>query len=102
MTRKQPSFFKQAWDIYYERTKTRKALRLLQKQEWSVDFLTALLIRASNMTNKPLEMIITNNNMTIRINTIDSSMNATYRDDNIFNHLDDELKIKQFIDEVNR
>lgn len=97
------SILKQWLEIQQERAKTHKALRLLTKQEWSVEFLTALLIRASNVVHRPLEMtIVHKNGMSIRINTIDTSESSTYRDDSIFNHLDDELKVRQFIEEVNR
>jgi hypothetical protein len=99
-----PSFIKQAFTLAYERAQTRKALRLLAKQDWSVDFLTAMLIRASNQAGRPLEMSITGpSGSTIRMNTIDTTpSNQAYRDDSIFNHLDNELKIRQFIDGVNK
>lgn len=98
---KQPSFIRQAWDIYVERHKTRKALRLLSKQEWSVEFLTAMLLKAANLAHQPLEMTITNNNTSIRISTVDN-VDSPYRDDSIFNHLDDSLKVEQFIASVNK
>jgi len=99
---KQPSFIRQAWDLFIERYKTRKALRMLSKQEWSIDFLTAMLLRAANLAHQPLEMTITNNNTHIKISTVDGPTTAAYRDDSIFNHLDDELKVKQFIESVNK
>lgn len=97
---KQPSFVRQVWDLHVERCKTRKALRLLSKQEWSVEFLTAMLLRAANLSHQPLEMTITNNNTSIRVNTHDN-VGSTYRDDSIFNHLDDNLRVEQFIASVN-
>jgi hypothetical protein len=100
---KQPSFIKQAWNLMVERSHTRKALRLLSKQEWSIDFLTAMLIRASNVTRQSYEMEIHGPHGTkIVIRTIDAPTNSAYRDESIFNHLDDELKVKQFIESVNK
>ena len=99
---KQPSFLRQFIDLQIERQKTRRALRLLSKQEWSVDFLTALLIRAANVAHQPLEMTIINNNTQLKISTVDNPGVSAYRDDSIFNHLDDELKVRQFIAEANR
>lgn len=99
---KEPSFIHQAWELFTERYRTRKALRLLSKQEWSVEFLTALLVRAANMAHRQLEMTITNNSTVVKVNTIDTPMSGTYRDDSIFNHLDDTLRVNQFINEVNR
>lgn len=98
--KKPESFLKQAWELHIEKVKTRKALRLLSKQEWSIEFLTALLIRAANLSNRPYEMTIQNGNSSIVIKS--ASAQSAYRDDSIFNHLDDELRVRQFIDEVNR
>lgn len=95
------SFIHQAWALATERMCTRKALRLLQKQEWSIEFLTAMLIRAANVVHRPLEMTIKNRETSVTIRTTDD-VATPYKDDSIFNHLDDELKIRQFISEVNR
>jgi len=98
---KQPSLFRQWLTIKHEQALTRKALRLLKKQEWSVDFLTALLIRAANIMNRPLQMTIASpSGIKVSVNTIDTPT-STYRDDSIFNHLDDETRIQAFINEVN-
>ena len=100
---KEPSIIRQFFNILIERYKTRKALRLLVKQEWSVDFLTAMLIRASKVEGRPLEMTILNKSgHGIKVNTIDTPNVAAYNDDSIFNHLDDELRVKQFINGLNR
>ena len=93
-------FIKQAWALSIERSNTRKALRTLNKQQWSVEFLTAMLVRASNVVKQPLEMtIIGPGGVAIRINTIDN-IETPYRDDNIFNHLDDEVRMRQFMESI--
>ena len=100
---KPPSFLRQLIDLHIERQKTRKALRILSQQEWSVDFLTAMLIRSANLAHRPLEMTIYSKNGTaIKINTIDTPTSSVFTDDSIFNHLDNELKMKQFIEGVNK
>jgi len=101
-TQRQPSFIRQAWELFTERYKTRKALNMLSKQEWSIEFLTAMLIRAANLSHQPLEMVITNHGQSIKISTVNNPGSAAFKDDSIFNHLDDELKVKQFIESVNK
>jgi hypothetical protein len=98
---KKHSFFREAWILAVERAQTRKALRLLSKQEWSVDFLTAMLLRAANLAHRPLQMTITHKDTSITIRTTDE-LSTSYKPDNIFDHLDDDLRIRQFIAEVNR
>jgi hypothetical protein len=93
------TFIKELWDLWVERRKIHKALRILNKQEWSIEFLTALLVRAANFTHQPLEMFIRSaNGHEIVVRTADVS--TPYADDDIFDHLDDELKIKAFMDKV--
>lgn len=98
---KEKSLLRQWIEIQHERAMTRKALRLLTKQNWSVDFLTAMLIRASRVSNKELEMVIANGNNSIKIRTIDNPA-TSYSDDSIFDHLDDEFMVRNFINSINR
>lgn len=88
-------------DIYYERAQTRKALRLLNKQTWSVEFLTALLSKAAKINGKHLEMeIVSKDGVRLLVRTTDALVENN--DDNIFNHLDDDIKINQFMNELRR
>ncbi len=95
------SFIRDAWVLAVERARTRRAMRLLTKQEWSVDFLTALLVRAANVAHRPLEMEIRHRDTAVTIRTTDE-LTSSFRDESIFNHLDDDLRVRQFIEEVNR
>lgn len=99
---KKRTVFTDLWDLWIERTKTKKALRILVQQEWSVEFLTAMLYRAARLYQQPLEMTIESKNGTkLIVRTTD--VNATpFKDDDIFNNLDDELKVQQFIDQVGK
>ena len=38
------AIIKQVWDVWVEQSRARKALRILNKQEWSVEFVTCLLV----------------------------------------------------------
>jgi hypothetical protein len=60
MKTKKTSFLKQlikdAWDVAVEHARYMKAMRILSKQEWSVEFLVSLLKTA----NSPLRVVIRN------------------------------------------
>jgi hypothetical protein len=95
-------FFKDFWAVWVERNRVHRAMRLLSKQEWSVEFLTALIIRASRVSRQSLEMeIISPAGQRIIVRSTDVSP-SRLRDDNIFDHLDDDAKIQAFMREVNR
>jgi hypothetical protein len=96
------SYLKEAWAISVERAKIHKALRLMNKQSWSIEFLTALLHRAAKMYGGQLEMeIISPDGAKITVRS-SAPNNTQYKDDDILQHLDDEVKVRQFIDSVQR
>jgi hypothetical protein len=95
-------FLKEFWAVWVERNKIHKALRMLSKQEWSVEFLTALVIRAARISRQSMELeIVSPMGQRIIIRSTDTPPSAL-PDDNIFNHLDDEVKMQEFMREVNR
>jgi hypothetical protein len=95
-------FIKDAWDVLKERCKIHKAMRLLSKQEWSVEFLTSLVIKAARVSKQPTELeIVSCNGQRIIIRSTDRP-SSKLPDDNIFDHLDDEAKMQAFMREVNR
>jgi len=99
---KDKSLLRQFIEIQHERWMTRRALRILSKQTWSVDFLTALLIRAANTMHRPLEMQVHGPYGVIATVRTTEAINEVYRDESIFNHLDDEMKVRNFINEINK
>ncbi len=90
--------------IRREHAETKKALRLLNKQNWSIEFLTAMLIRASRYYGSALEMTINSpDGKSIVVKSADASNKPTQLpDDDIFNHLDNERRIQEFVTELNR
>lgn len=46
--------------LHVERAKARKALRLLSKQEWSVEFLIYLLNKAVEISRKEMHIVLRN------------------------------------------
>jgi hydroxymethylpyrimidine pyrophosphatase-like HAD family hydrolase len=96
------TFLKEAWGLMIERGKIHKALRLMNKQEWSVEFLTALLHRAARMYSTSLEMEIVSPNGARIVVRSGEPNNTQYKDDDILQHLDDEVKVNQFINMMQR
>ncbi len=88
----------EAWAEY---VKTKRALRAAAKLSWSVEFLTAMLKRAAKAENQNLEMTLGNGQQWIKIRTVGQDL-SDVKDDSIFNHLDDDLKIKAFIDSLRK
>lgn len=98
---KEPSLIRKIIDIQYEQARRRKALRVLQKQCWSVDFLSTLLLKSAKMLGSSLELtVISPNGEGLKITAKDLQLDDGRVDDtDIFNHLDDEAAVNAFIRE---
>lgn len=96
---KEPSLFRQIIAIHYEQAKRRKALRLLERQHWSVDFLSTLLLKSARMLGTPLELsIMSPDGVVMKITAKDLNTDDGRIDDtDIFNHLDDASAVNDFI-----
>ena len=96
---KEPSLFRKIVEIQWEQARRRKALRLLQKQVWSVDFLSTLLLKSAKMLGTSLELtVISPNNEVLKITAKDLKQDDGRIDDtDIFNHLDDQTAVNDFI-----
>ena len=93
---KEPSLFRKLIAIYFEQAKRRKAVRLLEKQSWSFDFLVAIVSRASKLAGKSISISITNKDGTILTISGNPSREVQY-EDSIFDHLDDDAALQHFI-----
>lgn len=94
---KEPSLLRQIIAIHYEQAKRRKALRILNKQEWSTEFLEALIVRAAKDLKKNIVISIKSpagHELTIK--SVESTDRFDTSDD-IFNHLDDDAAVNKFI-----
>lgn len=60
-------FIKELWLVWVERAKARKAVRLLMKQQWSVEFLVYLLTKAAQHNNQGAYIHIKNGNIEMDI-----------------------------------
>lgn len=96
---KEPSLFRQIITIHYEQAKRRRALRILEKQHWSVDFLSTLLLKSAKMLGTSLQLtIISPDDVKLIITAKDLKTDDGRIDDSdIFNHLDDQTAVNDFI-----
>ena len=96
---KEPSLFRQIIAIHYEQAKRRKALRILEKQHWSVDFLSTLLLKSAKMLGTSLQLtVISPDDVKLVITAKDLKEDDGRVDDtDIFNHLDDNAAVNDFI-----
>lgn len=99
-TPREPSLLRQIVAIHFEQCKRRKAMRILMKQEWSVDFLTLLLIKGAKLSNQVMQLVVTSpSGITLTMTTLDAVRNQSKYDDDqdIFNKLDDSAAIDAYI-----
>lgn len=99
MEDKEVSLIRQLIAIHFEQVRRRKALRLLQRQHWSVDFLSTLLLKAARSLGTSLELtVVSPDNEKLVITAKDLKKDDGRIDDNdIFNHLDDNAAVNNFI-----
>lgn len=94
---KKPSLFRQLIAIHYEQAMRHRALRLLSKQVWSVELLEYLVEKAARDNGRQIHITVEdkdNRKLTISSTGI---VNPLDYDDSIFNHLDDERAVNDFI-----
>lgn len=96
---KEPSLFRQIIAIHYEQARRRRALRILEKQHWSVDFLSTLLLKSAKMLGTSLQLtIVSPDDVKLVITAKDLKTDDGRIDDtDIFNHLDDTSAVNDFI-----
>jgi hypothetical protein len=93
-------FLKELWSLKVQWAQTQKALHLLSKQSWSVEFLTALLVRAAKMYGSPIEMQLFDKDGRSIVIRVPEREDTKFKDDDIFQHLDDDVKIRQFMEQI--
>lgn len=98
---KEPTLLRQIITIHHEQALRRKALRILSKQSWSVDFLAVLLAKAAKLSSDNIQLTITNKDGVQFTMSYQQALKTdmSQLDDSIFNHLDDDAAISRFISE---
>lgn len=94
---KEPSLLRKLIDIHHEEAMAKKALRILSKQEWSVDFLCLLCAKAAKLSGSPVEITVQSPaKQAVSIKSQDMSAFAA-AEDNILDKLDDVAAVESFI-----
>ena len=97
---KEPSLLRQLISIAYEQAKRRKALRILNKREWSVEFLEYLVEHAAKTIHRRIELEVTSpQGHKLIIKSVSNNAAGLFADNDIFNHLDDDAAVNKFIRE---
>ena len=103
MKNREPSLFRQIIAIQYEQAKRRKALRILNKQTWSVEFLEYLVQKAARTLNREVTFTVTSPaGHKLDIKAVRNWTSKLDDSDDIFNHLDDQAAVEAFIRENSR
>lgn len=93
------SFIKDVWTIYSERAKARKALRLLAKQEWSVEFLIYILAKAREIARKDMHIVLRNGNQECIIYAdAPKVQNTLEQKEKELDLMDDNMKLQALLD----
>ena len=97
---REPSLLRKIIEIHFEQARRKKAIRQLQKQSWSFDFLALLLVKASQVSGQNLSLSITDREgitYTLTYNKAKQADSVQQLDDTIFDHLDDDVAVADFI-----
>lgn len=98
MSKKEPSLLHKLIDIHFEQCKRRKALRNLQKLEWSVDFLSLIVSKAAKNLGKNISFTITNKDgIKLEVTRVSDNIAKIDESDDIFDQLDNDAAVDDFI-----
>lgn len=100
---KTSGLIRQIIEIKHEQALRRKALRILNKQVWSVEFMEYLVEHAAKALNKDIEIEIESPaGHKLRVKSVANHATNLMADDDIFNKLDDDAAVAEFIREHSR
>lgn len=96
---REPGLLGKLLNIYWEQAKRRKALRLMSRMSWSVDFLCLLLVKSARVLGNGITLEVVNRDgQSMRLTYNKSMIDSTYDiDDSILNHLDDDTAVAEFV-----
>lgn len=94
---KEPSLLQKLIDIHHEEAMAKRAMRLLSKQQWSVDFLCYLCGKAAKLSGSPVEITVTSpSKQALTIRSVDMA-ELNKMDESILDKLDDAAAVEDFI-----
>lgn len=91
--------------VLHEDAKRRRALRVLERQSWGLDFLSMALVKAGAYLGEGIVLTIVNKDggkIVLSYDDARRSASAAGLDDSVFMHLDDELAVERFIRQNSR
>ena len=103
--RKEPGVLGKVARALYEDAMRRRAIRILERQAWGLEFLSMALVKAGRHLGEGLALAIENRDGTRIVLTYDDALRSESvkaMDESIFMHLDDELAIERFVRENSR
>lgn len=103
--KREPGVFRKIAYALYEDAKRRRALRILERQAWSLDFLSLALVRAGRYLGDNIALHIVNKDgarIELTYGSAKSNDIVQNLDTSIFMHLDDDLAVDRFIAENSR
>ena len=99
-TNKEPSLLRKIIEIHYEQAKRRKALRILNSQIWSTEFLEYLVCHAAKKLGKDIVITVTSpKGQKIEIKSVKGYKESLNADNDIFNNIDNAMAVESFIAE---
>ena len=101
-TKKEPTLLRKLIDIHHEQAMRHKAIRLLEKQSWSLDFLSLMLVKAGRVLGDGIDLeIIDKNGVHLKLTYNKAVENVQHSpvdmSEDIFNKLDDDAAVEDFI-----
>ena len=94
---REPSLLRKLIDIHHEEAMAKRAMRLLSKQEWSVDFLCYLCGKAAKLSGSPVEISVKSPaKQEVVIRSVDMAK-LDQMDESILDRLDDAAAVESFI-----
>lgn len=98
--KKTTSLLRQVIEIHYEQAKRRRAVRQLEKAEWSLDFLSLAVRKAALELKHDISIeLVTAGGHRMILSSLKFAGEKYVADDDIFNKLDDTAAVEKFIAE---
>ena len=95
---KEPGLLRQIIAIHYEQAKRRRALRILSKQVWSVEFFEYLIKKTAKELHQNIEIELESPaGHKMRMKAVTGEESRLSADNDIFNKLDDLTAVNSFI-----
>lgn len=97
---KEKGLLRKLIDIYWEQAMRRRAVRNMSKLSWSLDYLSLMLVKASRIIGSGVQLVIQDTSGKTVTLTYDKALQSDalkQLDDDIFNHLDDDTALNDFI-----